>query len=1058
MKKIQSKMAVLLVGYLATTFSHNTIAASTIVTDAIGTQELWTFEEILGAQKLVSKINQADGKGITQTWDERGNMLTRTDSEGRTTAYKYNVTNQRTSMTEAVGTPQERVTTYEYVNADIDLVTKTSSPSIYPNQTKTVTNTYDSNLNITAVSIDGYDAVGNPVSRTTSFKHDVYGKVIEINGPRTDVYDITVIEYYDCNTGSECGQVMRVTNALGHTTTYDAYDRAARLLQMTDPNGVVTSYSYHPRGWLLNMVQTSPAGAVRVTAYEYDNVGQLIKMTLPAGSEQNYSYDAAYDLRGVSDNLGNKVEYTYDAKGNRTHQLINDPDGTLIRSSVISYDIRNFVEAINDGGSVTEMINDAVGNLSSSTDPNLNPSTDYSFDALDRVANIVDRLMNNTSYQYDVADQITKVTAPNGSTTQYEYDDLGNQTKEVSSDRGSLAYTHDDAGNILSVSDDRGITRNYGYDALNRLISTSYPDSAENVNYEYDLVEPEINCGASIGNLCQVSDESGQTNYTYDVWGNIVQHAKLELGISYMSGYQYDTENRIVQMTYPNGRAVNYLRDAIGRIMSVTTTRLGDTVDVLNNRTYRADNSVTGHILGNGLVETRDYDLQGRVTQIQAGTLATWDYVYDANGNITQITKPQANYYYNFDVLDRLISEADGISSVTERISESDNVIFDDSNESFVSTEAPTESVDVITYSYDANSNRLSRNNRDYEYQVNSNVLVKDGNIDITQDEIGNTLTYRKDRSLTYSDSGRLRTVSKGGELRAVYRYNAFNQRTRKEIPNKRSQVFHYDLYGNLILRTRDNGKPIEDYIWVDGELIQFTKLKGNTNSTISEISEKTFITNDHLMTPRLGSNDVQTKTWEWVSDAFNKPRPQRDPDGDGTKVNLKIGFPGQYYDAESGLYYNWNRYYDRRLGRYVTSDPIGLDGGLNTYSYALGNPLIGMDSQGLQVDSVSSRILAALARGNARQLNNIRPIINNPNMRNIVDDAIQKLQTPARDLIRGRQQRSNSFHEGLADKTYEEIIKLSRQRGDLKRAAQQMKKLIEQSERLAEKIKNCPK
>ena len=107
------------------------------------------------------------------------------------------------------------------------------------------------------------------------------------------------------------------------------------------------------------------------------------------------------------------------------------------------------------------------------------------------------------------------------------------------------------------------------------------------------------------------------------------------------------------------------------------------------------------------------------------------------------------------------------------------------------------------------------------------------------------------------------------------------------------------------------------------------------------------FIHSDHLGTPReITSNGVTV--WRWESDPFGATAAQEDPDGDGTDVTIGLRFPGQYFDAELGLHYNYFRTYDPSTGRYIESDPIGLNGGLNTYAYATGNPLSFIDPMGL--------------------------------------------------------------------------------------------------------------
>jgi RHS repeat-associated protein len=112
------------------------------------------------------------------------------------------------------------------------------------------------------------------------------------------------------------------------------------------------------------------------------------------------------------------------------------------------------------------------------------------------------------------------------------------------------------------------------------------------------------------------------------------------------------------------------------------------------------------------------------------------------------------------------------------------------------------------------------------------------------------------------------------------------------------------------------------------------------------------FIQVDHLATPRLVADETQKTVWRWDNqEPFGNNPANEDPDADGIAFDLPLRLPGQYYDRESGLHYNYFRDYDPSIGRYAESDPIGLNAGLNTYTYVLDNPMSYLDPYGLQVN-----------------------------------------------------------------------------------------------------------
>ena len=133
------------------------------------------------------------------------------------------------------------------------------------------------------------------------------------------------------------------------------------------------------------------------------------------------------------------------------------------------------------------------------------------------------------------------------------------------------------------------------------------------------------------------------------------------------------------------------------------------------------------------------------------------------------------------------------------------------------------------------------------------------------------------------------------------------------------------------------NGVIVREYFHLDAiPLIQF------------ESTKTLYLHPDHLGTPRSATDSTKDVVWTWSGDAFGRDVAITDPDGNTVDENVPLRFPGQYYDAELGLHYNYFRTYDPSIGRYTQSDPIGLAGGLNTYGYVHGNPLRYSDPKGL--------------------------------------------------------------------------------------------------------------
>lgn len=257
------------------------------------------------------------------------------------------------------------------------------------------------------------------LSRTTSYAYNGNNQIIEIDGPRTGVSDLTTYTYYPD------GTLATVTNALGHMTTYSNYNQFRRPTVIVDPNGLTTTLSYNGEERIesitLNGVTPSEQ---RVVHYTYDQLGQLIRVDYNGGvaltgTSISYEYDNARGLTAIEDGAGNRIEFTLDDGGNRTAIVIKATDGDIKKTLSQAFDALGRVNATTDAvGNVAHYNYDVGGNLIETINPR-NFATQRSYDALGRVTTVHDAQNATIHYTYDYQNNLTSVTDQRGLTTTY---------------------------------------------------------------------------------------------------------------------------------------------------------------------------------------------------------------------------------------------------------------------------------------------------------------------------------------------------------------------------------------------------------------------------------------------------------------------------------------------------------------------------------------------------------------------------------------------------------------------------------------------------------------
>jgi RHS repeat-associated protein len=747
-----------------------------------------------------------------------------------------------------------------------------------------------------------------------------------------------------------------VENSLGAKTTY-YFNELYLPVRIVDALGGEKRFSYGSNGELLSEIDQIG----RERKYLYNAEFNCVSVTHPDGTMRRVIYNSDSLPERLIDEAGAEFRREYDGRGNITVTI-----DALGHRREFSYNRFGYLErAIDPLGGATKFKWNEHGQIIEFTTP-LGATTRYGYDERGRVIVISDPLGHATHYTYDTLDRLVQMERPDGTKHHYQYDPEGNlidfrdaneaETRFRYVDYNKLGERIDALGhtrrfiynteaNLVEVRNERGEAYRFTYDALDRVTREVGFDSLTS-GYDYDPAGQLIACTDPAGRVIRVirdlrgrvierqRPDGSAISFSYDNVDRLIeadtQGSELE--------FKYDALGRIIQESQ-NGRVIEHEYDALGRRIKRCSPS-GQTVEF----TYDADSRLSRLQTPLGLIEF-EYDKAGQITKRRLPHDLEEIFYYDRCGRLIEqsLHKPTHTLLrrgYKYDTEGNLIELNDGNKGVswfvydpTERLCE---VIRPESK--------------VERFVYDSTGNLLRRGEREFRYGQPDR-LTKIDDTTLIYDEVGNLIEKRRARSVIrydYDPDNRLIAVEtkEGGRIEFVY--DAFGRRIAKRTKDGETGF----LWDGSVLLAEWSELEYREYVINDGNYKPLCSFDENRFQSYHT---------DILGTPQELVDGVDGIIWSASYDVYGQIS-----DSQVDKRENRLRFPGQYEDVETGLFYNFHRYYDPDAGRYINKDPIGLRGGLNHYVYAK-NPINWVDPLGLNREKMLNDALDVLRSHDAQ-------------------------------------------------------------------------------------------
>lgn len=845
-------------------------------------------------------LTDARGRTTRQEFDEWGNLTRYVTPDGYQRTYAYDLSLQR--MIRAVD--------------ELGVVT---------------TYNYDSAGRLTEV----VQAAGTPAERKRTIEYDASGNPFRI----AQHGDARTVEAVTEHTYDSHGFLQSTTDPAGLTETIEDRNAFGLPTARRDRNGHLWHYDYDLAGRPVEL--TNPLA--ETTLQFFDAFNNRTALRTPLQKTATATFDGSNRLTQTANPLGQARTFEYDADGNLLRQ--RDESGALLTAE---YDLFNRVTKRIDAAGVE------VRYFYDNPDPGARPArieypsrTEF-FTYNDRWQPVIieTQLPGSDPFtetrSYSARGELLSMTDWEERTTTYDYDQLGRLVEVARPGQPAIQYTYDDRDNVIEMIGGRGGVWSFGYDLNNRMISATSPDGrASSLGYDGE------------DNLLWTIDGDGaKVEFSYDPAGRLSGVAQFQPGAEtpeYTLAISRDADGRI--SGYTDGMiAATYAFDDAGRKTS-ETVHYG-TFQLSHSYTYRPNGQRASFTAPTGQVYEYTYDVGNRLTGVvipNVGILsinayrenlpatitlpggATIDRAYDDLLRLTEIFSVQSDQDGSA-VIDQASFHYTPLGSLFKRMRTGG------AHELFGYDEARRlASTPNAAYTYDGGGNRLTDS------------AQGPGSWSIDPDD--RLLQDGRGYNYVWNDRGAL--ISRDGPVSADYFYDAAGRLSRVETPGQ-VILYHYDPLGRRYCKEVNGVKTW--YHWCDeglaaivdeaGLILQtFGWAPGSRHSSaplfLAEGFSCYFFHTGHLGEPVLLTDSTGNIVWQADYDAFGRATVHT------AQVDNPLRYPGQFFDAETGLHYNLHRYYDPDLGRYLQADPILF--GTNFYAYAASNPLTYTDPDGLR-------------------------------------------------------------------------------------------------------------